>query len=137
MPRDVRRVILATLALVAIGFAGCWKVENARNRVKASNDLKQIAVAYHQFQDTEGRPPKSYEELTKKYPLPAECAQATVYWGAGVGPKCKDGPTSDVILGHLPNPGSKGVLAMYCDGSVKAITDEEFNSAIKAKPLKD
>lgn len=134
MPMSTPRIALVLLTV--IWFTGCGKVQNAQNRVKASNNLKEIAIAYHNFQDTEGRPPKSYEELTKKYPLPSECGQATVFWGAGAGGMCKDGAAGDVILGHLPNPGAKGVLAMYCDGSVRAITDEEFKSAAKAKPLK-
>lgn len=125
------------LALVAAAAVGCGKVQDAQNRARGTNDLKELGLAYILFQDKEQRPPKSYEELTRQFPLPPECARATVVWGAGAAGMCKDGPSSDVILGHLRNPGGKGVLALYCDGSVRAITDEEFNVATKAKPLPD
>ena len=133
---NIPRVLLALVAAAAVGSVGCGKVQDAQNRARGTNDLKELGLAYVVFQEKEQRPPKSYEELARQFPLPPECARATVFWGAGAAGMCKDGPSSNVILGHLPNPGGRGVIALYCDGSVRAITDEEFNAATKAKPLK-
>ncbi len=127
-----RLLIVGTFLLPTVG---CGKITDAQNRVKASNDLKELALTYHKFVLTEGRPPKSYAELNQKYPMTPECERATVYWGADI--IAKDGSSGDTILGHLPNPGGKGVLAMYCDGSVRAITQAEFDAAKKAQPLAD
>jgi hypothetical protein len=131
----VTRRFLAVVAVGAVWFAGCGKMQNAANRSKSMNDLKELGMAYLNFQDAENHPPKSYEELTKKFPLPPGCAKATVFWGAGMGGKCKDGAASEVVIAHMTSPGGKDVLALMCDASVKVMTQQEFDSAVKAKPL--
>ena len=86
------------------------------------------------FQEAEARPTKSHDEPNKKHPLPAGISGVTVIWGAGMGPLCKDGAASDIVLAHANAPGGS-VLVLMCDGTVKNITEQEFDSARIAKPL--
>lgn len=131
----VRRRFLAVVAVGTAWFAGCGKVQNAADRSKSMNDLKELGMAYLNFQDAENHPPKSYEELTKKFPLPPGCSKAMVVWGGGMAGKCKEGSASEVVIAHMPDPGGKNVLALMCDASVKTMTQQDFDSAVKAKPL--
>jgi hypothetical protein len=136
-PREVAmltrtpRILLTLMAAFSVNMAGCGKVQNAAKRHKALEDLKQLGIAYHSFNETEIRPPKSYEELNKKFPLPPGCEQATVFWGANA--RTQESKASEVILGYMPNPAAKGVLVLYCDASVAELTDQEFSKAKKAK----
>ena len=123
----------AALVVLAVGVVGCQKVRDDR-RAPESNDLKELGLAYLNFQDAEGRPPKSFEELNRKAKLSPGCAKATMFWGAGMAAMCKDGPTTDVVIGHITTSDGKAVQALMCDGSVRGMTAAEFESAKKAKP---
>jgi hypothetical protein len=134
--KTVARIAVVALAVVALGSAGCGKVRTSADRSKLMNDMKQLGLAYHNFQDAEGRPPKSFDELNKKFPLPAGASQVTVIWGGAIRGTDVEGPSSEIVLGHAPDPDGKGVLALMCDASVVRMTNAEFESAKKAKPPK-
>ena len=133
---NVARILFAALAVVVLGSTGCGKVRTAADRSQLMNDMRQLGLAYHNFQDAEMRPPKSFDELNKKFPLPASASKVTVFWGGAITGKDMEGPSSEVVLGHAPDPDGKGVLALMCDGSVVRMTQAEFESAKKAKPPK-
>ena len=143
------RILLTLLIAVSVGATGCKKGKNGRDSRdpdeplmptpatdEVSRDLKKLAMAYYDFQDAHNWPPRSYIELNSKYPVPSRCAQATVFWGAGVGPKCGDDGCSNQVLGHLPHPFGLGKVVLFCDGSTRLMTEKEYNSALKATPLK-
>jgi hypothetical protein len=127
MARLFPRPVLALLFVVPVGCG------DAAQRARSTNDLKELGLTYHKFVLTEGRPPKSYAELNQKYPMSPGCERATVYWGADVaGP---DVVAGDTILGYLPTRlSSGGTLAVYCDGSVRELSQQQFDAAPKAKP---
>jgi hypothetical protein len=140
MPRNTHRLLLAFIAALAVGMAGCNKGGKGDNWSKASGDgkakareLNDFAKAYHNFLDSERRPPQSFQELNAKYPLPASCAQATVYWGTGIG-GIEDGPATGTVLAYLPNPDGPGKLVLFCDGMVDVLSDTDFAAARKGTP---
>jgi hypothetical protein len=109
-------------------------------RLALEKDLRELGGAYLRFQDTEGRPPGSFEELNNKFPLPAGCSGATVFWGAGMRSMCKDnGPWEDVVVAHALIPGKdvkyRFLVTLMCDGSVRVMTADDFEAALKAKPI--
>ncbi len=134
MPIRSTRLLLAAVAVLAFALTGCGKVKDAQDRVKLTNDMKQLGLSYLNFQDAESRPPNSFDELNKKHPLPAGISGVTVIWGAGMGPLCKDGAASDIVVAHANAPGGS-VLVLMCDGTVKNIAKQEFESARIAKSL--
>ncbi|HSQ56426.1 MAG TPA: hypothetical protein VLM40_11855 [Gemmata sp.] len=77
-----------TIGVVLILFPACGKVKQAADRTKVMNDLKGLGIAYINFQDSNQKPPKSYQELAAYAQkmgesLPSGVANLTVTWGAG------------------------------------------------------
>jgi hypothetical protein len=134
MPTNAPRLLIASFAVLAFALSGCGKVKDAQDRANLTNDMKQLGISYLNFQEAEARPPKSHDELNKKHPLPAGISGVTVIWGAGMGPLCKDGAAADIVVAHANAPGGS-VLVLMCDGTVKNIAKQEFDSARIAKPL--
>jgi hypothetical protein len=134
MPVNSPPLLVMALAMLAFIPTGCGKVKNAQDRVKLTNDMKQLGISYLNFQDAESHPPKSFDELNKKQPIPASIANVTVIWGAGMGSMCKDGAASEVVIAHTNAPGGS-VLVLMGDGTVQNISKQEFDSARIAKPL--
>jgi hypothetical protein len=128
------RLLVTAIAMFALAPTGCGKVKDAQDRVKLTNDMKQLGISYLNFQDAEGHPPKSFDELNKKEPLPTAIANATVIWGAGMAGMCKDGAASEVVIAHTNAPGGS-VLVLRADGTVQNISKQEFDTARIAKPL--
>jgi hypothetical protein len=135
-------------AIVTVVLLGCgsvmvnsfFRIQEAKARMQVSNDVKAVGAAYHQFQDANSRPPRSFDELAKfsqekGNALTTGAANVTVIWGAGVGNLNKDGPPGEVVLGHAPALDGKDVVVLYVDGSVKQETAETFSHAKKATPL--
>ena len=104
---------LLTLGLALTLLGGCGKIEQAKDRAKLSNDMKQLGISYLNYQDSEGRPPKSQEELDKKQKLAAGIGNVTVIWGPGMGPMCKDGAAAEIAVAHANAPGGSGVLVLF------------------------
>lgn len=132
MPALVRCCVFALLACAA----GCGNVQNAANRVKVTNDAKEIGLVYINFQDAEQRPPASFAELKKKFPeLSSGCEGVTMVWGAGMLNLFKDGAASQTVIGYVAT-GPKTSVALMCDGSVQQVTNDELATMKKATPLK-
>ena len=111
----LRQVVTITLTIVlffvvyfVVGdFLGCGKATIKENpaRMAIARDLKELGQAYMKFQDSEKRPPKSFEELNAKYSLSAGCANATVIWGGWMREMCKeDARWEDVVIAHSLSP---------------------------------
>src|SRR5262245_21099165 len=100
------RVLFAVLAVVALGSASCGNVRTPADRQKLANDMKELGLAYHNFHDSKARPPKSFEELNKEFPLPAGASRVTVIWGGEI--VNMEDSSGNVVLGHAPDPSGKG-----------------------------
>ena len=130
------RLLLLSVALWLVG--GCGKMKQAGDRARVTNDLKQLGMAYIAYQDTNQKPPKSYQELatySQKMgdPLSAGIASLNVTWGAGMAYLCRDGAAAEVVVAH--GPVADVVPALFADGSVRSLTKAEFDSAKKATVL--
>jgi hypothetical protein len=133
-------VVVVLLGCGSVMVNSYFRILDAQARMRVSNDVKMVGLAYHQFQEANNRPPRSFDELAKfaqgKNPgLTDGAANVTVIWGAGMGSLNKDGPADEVVLGHAPAPNGKDVIVLYVDGSVKEETEATFSQAKKASPL--
>lgn len=126
---------IAPFLFVGLTFlVGCGKVKEARDRNETTDDLKELGLAYLQFQDTNGKPPRSFDELSKLVTLPARARNVTVIWGAGMGSLCRDGAASDIVVGYGPVTGGS-VPVLFADGTVRALQQSALDTAPKAKPI--
>ena len=89
MPRIPQRIVsVALMALVAIILLGCGGVQQAAQRQKRANKLKQIGLAYHSYLGDMNKAPSRTEDLQKYLPddpttYPAlQSGQYVVLWGA-------------------------------------------------------
>jgi hypothetical protein len=122
----VRYGVVAVLACAA----GC------DNRIKLTNDAKEMGLQYIKFQLTEQRPPKSFAELRAKQPdITPSCEGVTMVWGAGMAELFKDGAASQTVIGYV-STGPKTSVALMCDASVQQVTNDELATMKKATPLK-
>jgi hypothetical protein len=107
----------------------------AADAAKKSNDLKQIALAYHSFLGKEKRPPTSVEELAPYYEKDAALTAAlkdgtyVVYWNVKLLELVSG--TSNTVLGYEKDAPTKGGVVVFADGSVKTLSAEEFAKAAK------
>jgi hypothetical protein len=128
---------LRVLVIAILAFcAGCGKIGDAKNRAVLTNDLKEIGLAYINFQESEQRPPQSFDELNKKSPLSPGCAKVNMIWGAGMAGLCKDGASNEIVIGHVASPGTTNMIVLFCDGTVQQLTADEYSRAKKATPRK-
>jgi hypothetical protein len=137
------RPLAALVGVAALLCAGCWKVQQAAERVKRSNDLKQLVILYHNFHDSQKRGPASADELMPMAADPQEKAvvqaakdgKYVVIWGVSFGELAKGnvGMTSTVLAYEKEAPTAGGMVAM-ADGNVINMTATEFESTPKATP---
>lgn len=128
----VRYCVVALLACAA----GCGNVQQAANRVKLTNDAKEMGLQYMKFQLIESRPPTSFAELKAKQPdVTPSCEGVTMVWGAGMAELFKDGAASQTVIGYVAT-GPNTSVALMCDGSVQQVTNDELATMKKATPLK-
>jgi hypothetical protein len=126
----VTAVTLCVCGIVMV--VSYFRIMDARERVRASNDLKLLGLAYHRYEVANGTSPQSYEELAKfartnNLELPPGAANATVVWGA-------DTQEGEAVLGHTPASNGTDVMVLYANGSVKQETRATFEQAKKATP---
>jgi hypothetical protein len=113
------------------------KVRQASERMNYMNDMKQIALAMHNYHDSKGKMPKNANELIAAVPeLQGSTAgsrlmsdEITMVWG---GWKLNDQTqgTSITVMGWSMSPvfnGNVGVI--YADGSVMQVPPADFANA--------
>lgn len=113
-------------------------IQAAAQRQATSNDLKQIALAYHNYVDKTKQPPSKLEDLQKvgfdKEAAPvykaAQEGKYVVFWNADF--KTMTQGTSNTVLAYEKDAPAKGGAVAMADGSVKTMTADEFGKATKA-----
>ena len=139
VPRRLMTVslILGVVALL-LGCGGVAKVREAAARAKKVNQLKQVGLAYHNFQDNNIKPPAGAADLLPLLKADPETAQAlqsgdiVVLWGAKVPADFPQG-TSVTVLGYDKDVPTKGGPVLLGDASVQTMTVAEFNAAPRPK----
>jgi hypothetical protein len=134
---SVGALVLALLA------SGCGRIQNAAERAKKSNDLKQLGLMYHSYIDANRKGPASADDLLKAA-AGEPGAQAVVQkvkdgkyvliWGTTITEmqKSPQGSTG-TVLGYEATAPTAGGLVLMGDGSVKNMTAAEFAAAPKAQ----
>jgi hypothetical protein len=136
MPTKTHRLISVTLvAVFAVILLGCGGVQQAAQRQKRSNDLKQIGLAYHNYLDAEGKAPQQAADLQKYLqdaPAVSQALQNGQYvllWGAKLQSMPAGAPNT--VLGYEADVPTKGGNVLMGDASVRTMTAQEFQAAAK------
>ena len=108
------------------------------DRLRASNDLKALVLAYHQHLDQKAKPPAGPEDLAPLLAGEDRLLQALrqgqyVFIYKASLAKMTAG-TSNTVLAYEKDAPTKGGLVAMADGSVKTMTPQEFQAAPKAQP---
>jgi hypothetical protein len=100
------------------------------------NDLKQIALAYHDCLST-GRPPSKPEDLYGLLEGPQTSpsqglasGKYVVFWNARI--ENMPQGTSNTVLGYYKDVPTAGGPVMMGDGGTRVMTAEEFKASPKA-----
>lgn len=102
-----------------------------------ANDLKQVALAFHNHHDATGKPPQKAEDLVpyldKNEKLINALKTGDYVFLYGVGLLQMTQGTSNTVLAYEKDTPTKGGFVAYGDGSVKKLTADDFKKAILAK----
>ncbi len=106
------------------------------DRQKATNELKQLGLAYYSYHDANGRGPKSADDLKQylegKVQLVKDVNDGVYVLFMNVQFAQLTGGTSNTILGHVHDVPTKGGVVLFADGSVRQMNVAEFQAAPKA-----
>lgn len=128
-------ILISAMALVTLACVSpMGKVREAAERSKQQNDLKQLGLAIHNFQDQNGRTPKNFDELDKAGMLDnpeigpqIRNGQVSVIWGFSMK------KSADKIIAY--RTASNGMIIMlFGDGKVLMEIEAVFGGMAKAVP---
>jgi hypothetical protein len=109
----------------------------AAEQKKASNDLKELVLAYHAFVDANpGKAPGNLDALSKYFTQDGKVLQAmkegkyVFFYGARIESMTQG--TSNTVLAYEKDVPTRGGLVAMADGVVKTMTVQEFQAAPKA-----
>ena len=148
MPSNVRvRVMLTSVALAFLFTVGCGREAAAKARLKKINDLTQIGLFYHYYEDSHHKAPASAEDLASYaalYPQKGpdfvkvqqavqalRSGQYVIIWGSTIQEMLKAGITVQ-ILGYEKDAPTAGGVVLMGDGHTEHVTLAEFQSTPKA-----
>lgn len=130
----------ATLAALAVlaSILACGAFSGAAANQRVANDLKQLAIAYHNFHDSNRRGPESAAEWEKMAGSPDDKAliaavaagEYVFYWNVKI--TSLTAGATNTVLGYEKKVPTSGGLVLMADGTVKEMTAQEFASAPKA-----
>ena len=133
--RLLSAILISAVALVALACGNpMGKVRDAAERSKQQNDMKQLGLAIHNFQDQNGRTPKNFDELDKAGILDnpeigpqIRNGQITVIWGFSTK------KSADKVIAY--RTASNGmIIILYGDGKVLTEIEAVFGGMAKAVP---
>ncbi len=114
-------------------------IARSRERTNIENDLRQLGLAYRQFEVINNRGPKDQKELASYYQNAATINDSltnkwiTFIWGVNNRDGFPDG-SSNTMLAFETNPDRAGNrFALMGDGSVQTLDDATFQKTPKAK----
>ena len=130
---------IPVVVCLALLVSGCSS-QKAVDRVKRSNDLKEIGLAFHEFCQKPGSPaPTKADDLKpwiKDTGAMSKLASGEVVflWGVHARDLARmpDG-SGGTILAYEKETPEKGGLCLFGECSVKELTAEEFKKTPKAK----
>jgi hypothetical protein len=137
--------MLTVVALVS--SLACASVQKAAQQQKEKNDLKQIALEYHNFVDTNHNGPTTLDEFVASFEKNYGAGPVTSDLKSGkyiiyldvTFTKLTDG-TVNTVLGYESSVPTSGGPVVMADASVRDMTAAEFAAATKppapAKPSK-
>jgi hypothetical protein len=103
------------------------------------NALRQLGVAYRNFEVEKNRGPKNQQELSPYYENNGKINDAltkkwlTFIWSASRQSLTEHGD-SNTILAYETDPDRQGVrMVLFGDGSVRGLNEDEFSKAPRAK----
>jgi hypothetical protein len=133
------RVILSAFAALGLCLAltGTAHAQGAADKAKRTNDLKQIGIAYHAFNDANGKAPAKANDLLpfmeNDKRLLGLLENKDIVFMFGVGIRDMTDGTSNTVLAYDKDVPTKGGLVLMGDASVKTLTADDFKKAILAK----
>ncbi len=132
---------LAVLAVVLLSAGGCVQ---GGQRAKDSNDLTQLGMLYHGYQDINKQGPPTIDELAKYTQASNAAAMPVVnavkagkyvlYLGVNVNKLPKGAPST--VLGYEAAVPTSGGFVLMADTSVQTMTAAQFAAAAKPPDAK-
>jgi hypothetical protein len=136
--------VALVLAVMTLPATGCGRIQNAADRAKKSNDLKQLGLMYHNYMDERRKGPASADDLmtmasdpvTKAVVQMVKDGKYVLIWGTTINEMQKNPQGSTgTVLGYEATAPTSGGLVLMGDGSVQTMTAAAFAAAPKAQPV--
>jgi hypothetical protein len=129
---------LCVVVLAGLVLTGCGGVRNAAKRAEESNHLKEIAIAYHNYNEEYKKGPSKAEDLAPYVENPKAkqallSGQFEIIWDVRIVDVLRTGGTSTTVLAYAKDTPTSGGMVAMVDGSVRQMSAEEFKAAPKAQ----
>jgi hypothetical protein len=147
--KTLLRCVATVLVVVSLlpSMACMGKVQQAAQKQRERNDLKQLGLTYHNYYETNHKGPATLDDFIKfaqqadpgATPVIAnlQSGMYVIYLGVDIS-KLPDG-SGNTVLGYEANVPMAGGPVLMADGSTRDMTAAEFAAAKKppnAKPSK-
>jgi hypothetical protein len=128
--------------VIALGVAGVLALPASAQfgqNQKLVNDLKQIGLAYHNFNDATNKAPAKAEDLApylennKRLIDMLKNGEVVFAWGVTLREIAGTTGASTTVLAYEKAVPTKGGYVLIADGSVKKMTADDFKKANVAK----
>jgi hypothetical protein len=133
------RVFLSTFAAlgVCLALTGTARAQFAADKIKRQNDLKQIGIAYHAYNDANAKGPAKAADLAPFFEndkrLLGLLENKDIVFIFGVGLRDMTDGTANTVLAYEKDVPTKGGYVLMGDATTKMMTADDFKKAIVAK----